>query len=1831
MKEKREKREYATSMIQRCWTGYRGRCQFWEELRQHRVAEREKHLLDPIWVIRHEFEKKGALLRIQRWWRNYLGRKYFAKRLMVSMKRIMATKIQAMYRSIMYGRYRSKRKLKYMLSKKEYQGNWVTCGKNKKVVQWTSEILMEKMIKKGILRYMKNKSKRDNPDGTAPVTELSSGSLMAKLGLGGSISAKLKLKKWRRRADLTIVAKHERLNELRHPLERRAIVYPFDISNLRACGKRDLYDLSPPREKQGLRRLIRAMWAGQHSKMSKFAQRTCQSYFHTKRNGNTEMKKLMQRKDVNSIQNKFDVTGGVSDIQFWQMLGTTSYSVWLNTRRPITLSTASEAFANLLTFREGQNGLNLLQAARVSVSSGDMNRALQLSATCILEFPDAPREVLSQVVMLSALVQRRLNMDLSTVLEYMISLIPTPPKGLDDDHILLQVARIHQKLGNRMDSKAAALEIFSTAKRRRKLPKGVGTFQQWFSTPATWLNFADDYTKAGYDLASLDCANEALRLSTAKRSGIDLNMMGVDDEEHHHHNNEANKKEDDGETSKDTLNETDVAVLYTPKDGVTIKEAVDAAIRIQCRFRVRRGQLSFHLKRQAILHLTNSLVDEVPYISSLLRVGLGLWRTGEIENGRKHLHKSYLLCYELCQRLSSLNLLNKYSTPVTDRMERKNMETKELNLHDSISEIVICLNSLIIHLSRMRNVPLQWTWVSDLKMSHSTFYAALAIQNGLRSLLARRKAYTYRLDHAARTVQHLWLNRAEIQAFAYFRKKMWAVKIVQRAWKNRMARFILTMVNRRRESRQRILRSMGMRGIRVKMAVKKVGKLRDQSRRIAEDIRVGKMEFRRTVLYVSDDLLMNGKDPLCELKKMFMEFTTDKERPSSRQQNSRPNSREQEKSAEKSAEKSGRGRSPSRERSQSPSRERSPSPSSGKRMHQQESTIKSMGFKNFLTTTTVCDDNLNMVACDIAFAKAAASHSKSSTVLPFYGFVQCLRLLAKEKWVELFADEAKKKKKVRTSLTSTNKDKKKKKDVDQTNKEETTSIASRQIWRKYKGLDAILLKLIHNHCLRHLPSDEIVPETGKMVVQPILPIKEEKEPDKESESSVATTATALSPSGSSGSPGKKLKRKKSNASNKKKKSIKPPPEWSLRVSTLLFSRAEEVVTQSIIRIQNFIRIEKAKSMSIHRRMARANREATTIKSNAATIIQAKFMRYCLSRRRIQSMARSTLTKWIDFDTGYPYWIGPSTKHQFWTKPILLGHDDVRHIVEAPHPNAEYSLSCNYCSGTASRYCNECDEWFCKEDFTNNHRSGKSTTHTWIDMEICIECSYQIASRNCDRCGDNFCDSCYYARHRLGRMKLHTWKELIPMCQMCDNRTGTRIMGEDNNGAASTTGEPGWYMLDDVGDTLGPFTVEIMAGLFCANRIKADDMICPPPSTEGGASEWKKASETNLSRYGMTPSNAADGALEKYSAMREVFAARVSCTSHEWKEICNVCRHHESHQLCEIDSNLPIGTTAILKARQEEERQRQLALKEQMKEHERNVAKERRKVGAAGRIQGWFRGYLGRQWGKRYMSRVRHQREKTFQLALSERNKRRRITYKLWLLGKCVARTPMTMVRLIKGPGLTAEQQIEKDQDMATIKIMKMLNNTFSKRIPGECTIKVDSNEVVLLEQEWNSFSVIDTGGERKPRKRDRIRFQVGLELLGDDDYDNFEFSLEEVSVQNGYLATLTTKIEGEWDNTKPIKVWWSPPITDEEIKERFSQKKAKDALLKKKAEQLRKKQLRVAKMAERLGEDSAMAKRMKRAAGIVVEEDEEEDEIDEVEENKKEAESSDDESGDDSD
>ena len=309
--------------------------------------------------------------------------------------------------------------------------------------------------------------------------------------------------------------------------------------------------------------------------------------------------------------------------------------------------------------------------------------------------------------------------------------------------------------------------------------------------------------------------------------------------------------------------------------------------------------------------------------------------------------------------------------------------------------------------------------------------------------------------------------------------------------------------------------------------------------------------------------------------------------------------------------------------------------------------------------TTVLDEELTMVKADITFAKAAALHSNSSSVLSFSGFVQCLRLLANEKYQhtkENNKNENTKKKKRKTMKTTI----KSNMEGGGGNKNENENIVpvvpvvvekkkTKKKWRNVENENALLLQLLHNHCYRHIPSDDINPLTHHLEIEQFN-----------------------QPPNSLNKTNKTKKKKKTKIAEQQEKDF---PEWSYRLSCDLFMKAEIKVLECIITIQNFVRCEKAKSQSLSRRYQRAQREKDTYQNHAATIINSKCIRYILSKRKTISMAQNILTKWIDYESGVPYWKSSNTSVVYWKKPQILSNSDCLHVIDAPHPHVEYALLC----------------------------------------------------------------------------------------------------------------------------------------------------------------------------------------------------------------------------------------------------------------------------------------------------------------------------------------------------------------------------------------------------------------------------------------------------------------------------------------------------------------------------------------------------------------------------
>lgn len=68
--------------------------------------------------------------------------------------------------------------------------------------------------------------------------------------------------------------------------------------------------------------------------------------------------------------------------------------------------------------------------------------------------------------------------------------------------------------------------------------------------------------------------------------------------------------------------------------------------------------------------------------------------------------------------------------------------------------------------------------------------------------------------------------------------------------------------------------------------------------------------------------------------------------------------------------------------------------------------------------------------------------------------------------------------------------------------------------------------------------------------------------------------------------------------------------------------------------------------------------------------------------------------------------------------------------------------CSHCEDVvATVNCDQCEDYFCDEDFASLHKRGKGATHTNTQLDVCVECDYQVATRECKNCEDMFCDTC----------------------------------------------------------------------------------------------------------------------------------------------------------------------------------------------------------------------------------------------------------------------------------------------------------------------------------------------------------------------------------------------------------------------------------------------------------------------------------------------------------
>eukprot|EP00949_MAST-11_sp_MAST-11-sp1_P000038 g38.t1 len=459
-----------------------------------------------------------------------------------------------------------------------------------------------------------------------------------------------------------------------------------------------------------------------------------------------------------------------------------------------------------------------------------------------------------------------------------------------------------------------------------------------------------------------------------------------------------------------------------------------------------------------------------------------------------------------------------------------------------------------------------------------------------------------------------------------------------------------------------------------------------------------------------------------------------------------------------------------------------------------------------------------------------------------------------------------------------------------------------------------------------------------------------------------------------------------------------------------------------------------------------------------------------------------------------------------------------------------------------RYCRDCEELYCKECYENMHAKGKKTAHTFLAAISCIECDFQVASRVCTTCGDPFCDSCFYSKHKRGRLRQHQWRAIVPMCAQCP--LIAQQEEEEKYGAVGINGQ---------------------------NVIR--------------------------------PTRHAETIQSGTTAVDKIFASRWMCETCGG-ELCTRCARrsdHEGHSMYQ----LPFQNEQTLRERQEAEDEARRKEEEAARLVREAEEMKRRRESAALFLQVWWRGYLGRAWGKRYLRQQRKEMETLFHQAQVERRRRSTFKYRTKRVALSIVKSPYYVAKFLGPKPLSQEQIDEREAEKAAVRIERRLRvNPFAFKMKFAVLIENDSLIVTLRgEKTWKEISVKAEKGSRTIARRDRLRFHFGKTLLGEgaeNEYEKHEYAVERISLTDPKQLILTAAVSDiPADQESLIQseeldvyLWWMPPITEDEIEQRHKDQEKRRKKLQKEQRRLKKKKERMAMLAENFDEDSAIGKRL---------------------------------------
>lgn len=171
----------------------------------------------------------------------------------------------------------------------------------------------------------------------------------------------------------------------------------------------------------------------------------------------------------------------------------------------------------------------------------------------------------------------------------------------------------------------------------------------------------------------------------------------------------------------------------------------------------------------------------------------------------------------------------------------------------------------------------------------------------------------------------------------------------------------------------------------------------------------------------------------------------------------------------------------------------------------------------------------------------------------------------------------------------------------------------------------------------------------------------------------------------------------------------------------------------------------------------------------ATAIE-RIIRGHLDRQRAARLAQKIYIKYLDYETGLPYWYNQTTRTSFWTKPPLLLKFDVGDPIKIPSTEEQYIVTCTNCTDeTATLVCGECEEAYCDACYASMHSGIMRKNHSKLKVSSCLECGFQIGTRRCHQCKENYCDTCFTQVHSKGRYQLHIFDWNCSSCESCNER------------------------------------------------------------------------------------------------------------------------------------------------------------------------------------------------------------------------------------------------------------------------------------------------------------------------------------------------------------------------------------------------------------------------------------------------------------------------------